>query len=239
LSKQKEIIGNGVIHFGDAIEMMRGLEPASVDMVFTDPPYRTISGGKKPAEGFGWHVSVLKENDGKIFAHNDVDRFAYLSEMFRVMKDGSHAYVMTNNLNLKDSLIDADRVGFGFHNLLVWRKNTCTANRWYMKEMELVLFLYKRPAKKINDPGSKQIFESSNIRDKIHPTQKPVDLISHYIKNSSNPGDAVLDPFAGSGSTAVAAELTGRKWITSEIDPEFYEVAVNNIRSNCVGWDLV
>jgi len=232
-------IGNGVLSLADGIEMMRSMADSSVDMVFTDPPYRTISGGKKPVEGFGWHVSVVRENDGKIFKHNDVKCQDYLGEMFRVLKPGSHAYIMTNNLNLKEMLIESEVAGFGFHNLLVWRKNTCTANRWYMKEMELVLFLYKRPARKINNPGSKQIFESDNPRDKIHPTQKPVDLISHYIENSSNIGDLVLDPFAGSGSTCVAAELSGRKWIASEIDPEYFAVASENLKSCVPGWDLV
>ena len=232
-------IGNGTLVLGDGIELMQSMPDSSVDMVFTDPPYRTISGGKNSAIGFGWRTSVLSENDGKIFKHNDVNCGDYLFEMFRVLKPGSHAYIMTNNLNLKEMLIESEIAGFGFHNLLVWRKNTCTANRWYMKEMELVLFLYKRPARKINNPGSKQIFESDNPREKIHPTQKPVDLISHYIENSSKRGDTVLDPFAGSGSTCVAAETLGRKWIGSEIDPEYFSVALENIGNNVPGWDLV
>ena len=234
-----EQVGRGRLHQCCGVDLMRSLPDNSVDMIFTDPPYRTISGGTKPALGFGWRTSVLKDNDGKIFEHNGILPEDYLPEMFRVMKPGSHAYVMTNNLNLRQMLCAADDAGFGFHNLLVWRKNTCTANRWYMKEMELVLFLYKKPARKINNPGSKQIFEADNPRDKIHPTQKPVALPQHYILNSSQEGDLVLDPFAGSGSTAVAAAITNRRWISAEIDSQYFYVALDQVRRATPGWDLV
>lgn len=222
-------IGNGKFWLGDCIERMSEIPDGSVDMVFTDPPYRTISGGTSSTHAQGWKTSVLSKNDGKIFAQNDVTISSYMEHFFRVLKPGSHCYVMTNNLNLRNLLNVAEEIGFKFHNLLAWRKNTCTANRWYMKELELVCLFYKRPAQRINNAGSKQIFEFDNPRMKRHPTEKPVELIQHYIENSTQQGGLVLDPFAGSGSTAVAAQRVNRRWISCEMDAAYYYPALQRI----------
>ena len=216
------IVGNGHFYHMDALDMMRGLPEGCVDCVVTDPPYPTISGGKNSAPGYGFRSSVLRENDGKIFAHNDTPASKYLPEVYRLLRDGGHCYVMTNVLNLREMLNLAYEIGFGFHNLLVWQKNTGTANRWYMKFAEYTLFLRKGPARTINNPGSSNIFAADNPRNKAHPTEKPVELMEHYILNSTQPGDIVLDPFAGSGSTLIAAQKNGRRWIGCEIDPSYY-----------------
>lgn len=217
-----------LIH-GDCLVEMARLEAGSVDMVLCDPPYRVISGGTSSELAAGYKGSILKKNDGKIFTHNNIKISEYMPEFFRVLKPGSHCYVMTNNLNLRELLNVADAVGFGFHNLLAWRKNNCTANRWYMKETELVCFFYKRPAKPIVNMGSKQIFECDNVRDRQHPTQKPVELMAHYIKNSSVVGNVILDPFAGSGTTLVAAINTGRNFIGIERDENYFAIARKRI----------
>lgn len=223
------IVGNGHFYNTDALTLMQQLPADCVDCVVTDPPYRTISGGKNSPLGYGYRNSVLKENDGKIFKHNDINPSDYLPLIYRVLKPGSQCYVMTNVLNLRNMLNVAESVGFGFHNLLVWQKNTGTANRWYMKFAEYTLFLRKGPAKTINTPGSSNIYPARNPRDKAHPTEKPVELMEHYILNSTQPGEIVLDPFAGSGSTLVAAQQTGRRWIGCEIDPLYYYPAYARI----------
>lgn len=215
---------HGHLYLGDAVALLRSLPDSCVDLVLTDPPYRVISGGDKPAPGYGWRQSVLAANDGKIFKHNDVKFSDYVGELYRVLKAGSHCYIMVNNLNLRELLNVAADAGFGFHNLLRWDKNTVNANRWYMKDCEYICFFYKKPAKAITNAGSKQGFACKTLRGgtKVHPTEKPVELMRHYIENSSKPGDIVLDPFAGSGSTAVAAKLSGRRFITCELDPHYY-----------------
>lgn len=225
-------VGNGTLLFGDALELMKCMSDESVDLIVTDPPYKTISGGKNfnPKHPSGFSKSVIAPNDGKIFKHNDVKIYDYMSEFFRLLKPGSHCYVMTNNLNLQELLAVAKDVGFGFHNLLVWEKNTVNANRWYMKGCEWVCFFNKKPAKKINHVGSKQIFRCNNPRNKLHPTEKPVELMEHYILNSTKEDDIVLDPFAGSGSTLVAAEKNNRSWIGIEIDMEYYDVALRRLK---------
>ena len=165
----------------------------------------------------------------------------YLPEIYRVLKPGSHCYVMTNNLNLRDLLNVGAAVGFHFHNLLRWDKSNVTANRWYMKDSEHIVFFGKSPAKAINDCGSKQGFKVANIpsADRSHPTEKPVALVAHYIENSSAPSDLVFDPFAGSGSTAVAAIALGRRWLSLEIDPEYFLAAALRIGIHSIACQTV
>ena len=132
---------------------------------------------------------------------------------------------MTNTINLEDYLRIARECGFGLHNVLSWEKNNCTPSRWYMKNGEFTLFLRKGKAKAINNPGSKMIHSFDNIiGNKIHPTEKPVELMKFYIENSSSVGDIVLDPFMGSNSTGRACRELDRKFIGIEIDDEYFKV---------------
>ena len=100
-----------------------------------------------------------------------------------------------------------------------------------MKNCEYVLFLRKGDTKYINNIGkSKTVHQFNNIiGNKVHPTEKPVDLLKFYITNSSNVGDVVLDPFMGSGSTGVACINTGRYFIGIELDEKYFNIAKERI----------
>ncbi len=201
----------------------------SIDLVVTDPSYPVISGGKPHKKG--QPSGMLSKNDGKIFDYNDIDPEIWIPEIYRVLKEGTQCYIMVNNLNLERYLKVCRETGFQLHNILVWKKNNVTCNRWYMKNCEFTLFLRKGRAKYINDCGSKQVHEFNNIIGcKTHPTEKPVDLMKYYIANSSNEGDLVFDPFMGSGSTGVAALELGRKFIGCEIDEKYFKVAEERIQ---------
>ncbi len=209
----------GIFESGDAIEIMRHCQDQSFDLLLTDPPYRVISGG---AGGKGAPKGMLSKNDGKIFDFNNVNLKDWLTEAYRLLKDGSQAYVFTNFLNLQDVMATMQEVGFKLHNLLVWQKNNATPNRWYMKNCEYVVFARKGKAKAIKNCGSMTVHKFDNIiGNKCHETEKPIDLLKYYIENSTSKDAWILDPFAGSGSTAVAALELGRKFFTIEIDPKY------------------
>ncbi len=212
---------------GNSVELLKGLESNSIDLLVTDPPYRTISGGNKSTKWkSGYLTSVLSKNDGKIFEHNDINHLDWLKESYRVLTDSSHIYIMTNLLNLFTIQQLAERVGFKTHNLLIWEKNNANANRWYMKNCEYVLFMRKGNAKTINNPSSKTVHKFNNIiGNKVHPTEKPVELMQYYIENSSKENDIVLDPFMGSGTTGVACVNTNRNFIGMELDDKYFEIA--------------
>lgn len=169
----------------------------------------------------------LKAGDKKANIHNDIKFSEWLPELYRVMKTPSQLYVFVNDKNLQDILNESYKAGFRLHNVLVWKKNNCTPNRWYMKNCEFIVFLHKGKSFPIANLGSNQFLEFENIagKNKLHPTQKPVDLIKVLIENSSKEGDLVLDPFCGSGSTLVSSKKLNRNYIGYDIDPTYSAIA--------------
>lgn len=214
---------NITLYHDDCMNVLKNISDNSIDLVVTDPPYKVISGGKPHKKG--QPSGMLSKNDGKIFKYNNIKPEVWMPEVYRVLKEGTHCYIMTNTINLEDYLRIARECGFGLHNVLSWEKNNCTPSRWYMKNGEFTLFLRKGKAKAINNPGSKMIHSFDNIiGNKIHPTEKPVELMKFYIENSSSVGDIVLDPFMGSNSTGRACRELDRKFIGIEIDDEYFKV---------------
>lgn len=222
------------IYNEDAITRLKQLEDNSIDCIITDPPYPTIGGGSGGADSSSSSArptGILAKNDGKIFTHNDLAIQDWIGECFRVLKNETHLYVMTNFLNLQEYMREIQKVGFELHNLLIWEKNNATPNRWYMKNCEYIIFARKGAAKPINNCGTKTVMKFANVKNKIHPTEKPVELLKTLVENSSNPGDTILDPFGGSFSTALACLMTGRKAISYEIDPELFQVGKRRLEA--------
>lgn len=215
------------VHEGDYRSLIQTLPANSVDLIVTDPPYKVISGGRK--RNAGQPSGILDANDGKIFTHNDVSMQECMTELYRVLKDNTHCYVMTNVINLRDMIDYAEQAGFKLHNVLVWCKNNVTPSQYYMKNAEYVLFLRKGRAKYINNIGTKTVLHIDNVKGREHPTQKPTELMRTFVENSSNIGDIVLDPFAGAGSTLVAAKESGRNFVGFEIDPKYVAIANRRI----------
>ena len=218
------------LYQGDCLEVMKDIEDESMDLVVTDPPYKTITGGDSNGANSERPKGMLRGNR-KLFKHQKMNISDWMPEIYRVLKEESHCYIFTNSLNLQEMLNEATKVGFKLHNLLVWEKNNCTPSQYYMKNCEYVLFLRKGKAKWINNIGdSKTVHKFNNIiGNKLHPTEKPVDLLEYYLLNSSEPNDIVFDPFMGSGSTGVAALNTNRNFIGIELDEGYFNIAQNRI----------
>lgn len=219
----------------DARDGLTSLANDSIDMVFTDPPYRTISGGDTESSGasqsvYGRPSGILAKNDGKVFRHNDIHISEWAPELYRVLKSPGHCYVMCNMLNLWHFHHHLTEVGFKVHNLLVWKKNNVVVNRWGGKNGEYCFFLRKGPARALYE-NFPTVLEVDNVKrsEKTHPTEKPTDLVERYIRGSSRRGFYVLDPFAGTGSTAVAAKNNDRRFVGFEIDPEYYAIACRRL----------
>lgn len=228
--KEKRMNNQARLSNGDFFDHIGAIPDGSVDLVITDPPYRNISGGNKSKKWkSGWATSVLHKNDGKIFNHNSISFEQWIPEIYRVLKDGSHFYCMTNVLNIKKLIEVGEKAGFYLHNILVWEKNTANANRWYMKNCEFVCFFKKGKAKTINNPSSKMIHKFDNPRNKTHPTEKPVGLMEFYILNSTKKGEIVFDPFMGTGSSGVASIRNDRNFVGFEIEKSYFDIAMERI----------
>lgn len=208
---------------GDCLDLMARMEEGCIDLLVTDPPYKTISGGDS-----GNRPKGMLSGNRKLFKHqSDIEIHDWMPLVFRVLKEESHAYIFTNSLNLKEMLDESEKAGFQLHNILVWEKNNCTPSQFYMKNCEYVLFLRKGKAKWINNIGaSKTVHQFNNILGKkTHPCEKPVDLLRFYIENSSKKGDMVLDPFMGTGSCGEACVQTGRRFLGIEKDETYFNLA--------------
>ena len=145
------------------------------------------------------HVSlsgILNDSDpttytknGKLFKYNDIKFEDWLPEVYRVLKQNTHCYIMINPRNLAELQTKAEKVGFKFQQIIIWAKNNSTPNKYYLNSYEMILMLRKGKAKNINNMGTKNILQINNIiGNKKHPTEKPVDLMQILIENSTGGG---------------------------------------------------
>lgn len=217
---------------------LRQLSDNSIDCLVTDPPYKIVSGGcTKPLGGVLRSVTsgILNRNinnvkTGSLFDYNSLSFAEWLPEVYRVLKPKSHAYIFISGRRLNELTNEALKTGFIWQNLLVWKKQNVTPNKWYMNRCEFILMLRKGGAKNINDMGSTTCLEFLNpTGNKTHPTEKPVDLLKHLILNSTKENETVLDPFMGTGNTGIACIDTNRNFIGFEIDTKFFKFAENKL----------
>ena len=254
------------LYNADCLDILRNMPDESVDCVVTDCPYRIVSGGctndavkigrsTKRKEHEGWKVGDTQHinlggisdefnewcytKDGKLFEYNEIKFSEWLPELFRVLKVGTHCYIMVNARNLKDLWQDAENEGFVFQQLIVWDKGNSLPNKYYLNSYELILMLRKGNARNINELGTKNILYVPNImRNKLHPTEKPVDLMKILIENSTDQGQVVLDPFMGVGSTGVACKELERDFIGIEIDEKYFNIAKQRIENGVEKRDI-
>ena len=215
---------------------MRTLEDESIDLIVTDPPYPTTSRGHAGNSGGMFQKEINKK--GKVFEHNNIDCTEYAPEFYRILKDGSHCYVMTNHINLIKMLNVFTDCGFHFIKSLIWNKGNKIMGQYYMSQFEYVLFFRKGYGKKINNCGTADILSVPNKKTKdangknIHDTEKPVELMKILIENSTQKGDIVLDPFVGVGATALACIESERDYIGIELDENYYNIAKERVLNN-------
>jgi len=207
----------------------------SLDLIITDPPYKVTSRGNTGNTG---GMLLKKINmQGKVFKYNDVKISDFIPELYRVLKDGSHCYIMTNHVNLIEMLNVAKECGFHFIKSLVWDKGNKIMGQYYMSQFEYILFFRKGKGKRINKCGTPDILSVPNKKTKgvdgknIHDTEKPIELMKILIENSSQEGDVVGDPFFGVGAVALACKQLNRRFVGSEVDENYFNIAKQRIEN--------
>lgn len=216
----------------DSTSLIKQFPSDTIDLIVTDPPYRVTGRGSTGTTGGMLQKKLFKS--GKVFSYNDVNVFEYSKEFFRILKDGSHCYIMTNHVNLHEMLNAFTNAGFHFIKSLIWEKGNKIMGHYYMSCFEYILFFRKGKGIKINNCGTPDILSIPNKKTKIdgkniHDTEKPVELMKILIENSSKEGDTILDPFMGSGTTGIACRKTNRKFIGVEIDEQYFKIAKERI----------
>lgn len=206
-----------------------------VDMIFTDPPYKITARGNGGNSGGMFQKKEV--NNGKVFETNDLEIEEWLPKFYQILKDDSHCYIMTNNKNITHYLDVIDKSDFHYIKNLIWLKDNKIMGQTYMSQFEYIIMLRKGVHKRINNCGTSDVLQIPNKKMKnadgktIHDTEKPVELCKILIENSSNEGDTVCDPFMGIGGLGVAAKITNRKFIGTELDNTYFNVAEERIKS--------
>lgn len=223
----------------NCLEVMKNMPDESIDLIVTDPPYPTTARGNAGNSGGMLQKDINKK--GKVFAHNSIDCKEYAPEFYRLLKDGSHCYVMTNHVNLIHMLNTFTENGFRFIKSLIWDKGNKIMGQYYMSQFEYILFFRKGKGVKINNCGTSDVIPVPNKKQKgedgknLHDTEKPVGLMDVLIGNSSKEGGLVLDPFMGIGATGVSAIGLNRNFIGIELDEKYFDIAkerIENINNN-------
>ena len=217
---------------GDCLELLKDIPDKSIDLIVTDPPYKVTSRGS--AGNSGGMLQKKINRTGRVFEFNDISCKKYAPEFYRVLKDGTHCYIMTNHTNLIEMLNTFTNTGFKFVKCIIWNKGNKIMGQFYMNQFEYIMFFRKGKAKKINNCGTSDILNILNKKTKfngknLHDTEKPVELMEVLVGNSSNENDLVLDPFMGIGSTGVACKKLNRNFIGIELSEEYYNIAVRRI----------
>ena len=195
------------------------------DMVFTDPPYNVNYANSAKDKLRGKHRPILNDALGEGFYDFLFDALALIMAHTR-----GAIYVAMSSSEL-DTLQAAFRAAGGhWSTFIIWAKNTFTLGRSdYQRQYEPILYGWPEGATRHwcgdRDQGDVWQIKKPQKND-LHPTMKPVELVERAIRNSSRPGDVVLDPFGGSGTTLIAAEKAGRVARLIELDPKYADVIV-------------
>ena len=201
-----------------------------VAMIFQDPPYNVDYANTAKDKLRGTNRPILNDNLGDGF--QDFLLAAFKPALARC---NGAVYVAMSSSEL-DTLQSAFRAAGGkWSTFIIWAKNTFTLGRSdYQRQYEPILYGWPEGATRHwcgdRDQGDVWHFNKPRVND-LHPTMKPVELVERAIRNSSRPGDVVLDPFGGSGTTLIAAEKSGRQARLIELDPKYVDVIVRRWQS--------
>jgi len=201
------------------------LDGKAVDMVFTDPPYNVNYANSAKDKLRGKDRAILNDNLGDGF-HAFLQ--AALTPMVAHCRGAIYVAMSSSEL---DTLQSAFRAAGGkWSTFIIWAKNTFTLGRAdYQRQYEPILYGWPEGGERHwcgdRDQGDVWQIKKPQKND-LHPTMKPVELVERALRNSSRPGNVVLDPFGGSGTTLIAAEKSGRVARLIELDPKYADVIV-------------
>lgn len=232
----------GRVHCGNCIELMDKMPACSIDLIVTSPPYNlrnSTGNGMKNGSGGKWqNAQLIKgyDTNDDAMPHEEYVKWQRdcLSAMMRVLReDGAIFY--NHKWRVQAGLLQdrADIVAdFPVRQIIIWRRNGgINFNAGYFLPTYEVVYLICKPdfklAPKANAAGD--VWDIAQADDNPHPAPFPVELAQRCIESST--GNIILDPFMGSGTTAIASEICGRRWIGLEISKDYCKLARERIEA--------
>jgi site-specific DNA-methyltransferase (adenine-specific) len=242
------------LYHGEALDVLRQLPAESVDVLMTDPPYS--SGGmfrgdrqrdvkdKYTVPGGGGGSAAFRGVDYGTFAGDSRDQRSWMGWVaawsfaaLRATRVGGHAFIFTDWRQLPAATDAAQLGGWSWRGLVTWDKGQdrgLPVRGYFRSNVEYVVWATHGPTARRDEvtefPGS---LVSAPIRsggtNRYHPTEKPVELLRHLLAVVPGAQHIILDPFAGSGSSLVAAKESGHRAIGVEIDERYCEIAARRL----------
>ena len=203
------------VNHGDCLSLLRQLPDACADMVLTDPPY----------------LVAYRDRSGRTIANDDNRRWMFpaFAELYRILKPDSYC-VSFYGWSKADRFLSVWReCGLYPVGHFVWVKGYASSVRHVRMKHEMAYLLAKgNPLPSASPPAD--VLPWNYTGNRLHPTQKPVASLKPLIQAFSRPGGLILDPFAGSGSTGVAARECGRRYVLIEKDAAYHRAAQQRLR---------
>lgn len=239
------------IHLADCYQFIKTIPSDSIDCIYTDPPYLFTSGGKSKKKIGNRVNKVINELKGTYEVNKGAEALRYelnvsdltkgfkieiLNEFIRVMKKDKINILIWHSLLQKLDLLKwfSEFTKCTFDELVWYKTNAIpkTNNQW-LQSLEYC-FHFRHNVKLNNgyDLKTKVYTSATNKQDKAdydHPTIKPLAMVRQHLLHVTKPGDIILDPFAGSGTTCIAASEIDRQFIGIEINKRYYDTAVNRM----------
>jgi site-specific DNA-methyltransferase (adenine-specific) len=210
------------VNQGDAIAWLEKQQPGIADLVITDPAYASLEKHRKRGT-----TTRLKQSKGSsnewfpIFPNVLYERF--FEAVYRILKKDTHFYVQCDVETMFIIKPIAEGVGFRFWNEIIWDKMRRGMGYHYAKRTERILF-FEKGKRNLNSNDFEDLLSFPRINGG-YPTEKPPELLEVFVKNSSAPGQLVVDPFMGSGSTGLAALRHGRVFWGNDIQTKAVELS--------------
>lgn len=239
--KYLNTITESKLYHADNADVLCNLPAYAFSVMITDPPYNFTKSAsqkvyKETSKRLVSKSSLYDYQDGgdmcrikAKFGADDIEGF--LKQIPRLMRK-MNAFIFCSEDQLAFYSEWARRRGYKFA-VLVWEKPvTIISKKRFSQNVEFIVRIYESGTALNNIDDSElygRVFHSKVIRNKLHPTQKPLEIFERIIKLTTKPGDAVLDPFLGSGTTAVAAKKLGRFYIGIERNDDFFAVAEKRV----------
>lgn len=207
---------------GDAFTELSKIPSESIDLIVTDPPY-----------GVNYKGGTQNRDEENIIRGDDfvLDYRVLLDEFHRLLKPEGSAYMFYAN-GQENNIFPISK--FCKHQILIWYKIKGGHPDFlarYKHLYEPILYLSKSsPTKWNGNTVQVDVFADLKFKNILHPTQKPLKVISKMVENSSYENDIVLDPFVGSGTTCVAAKILKRSYIGIEIDARYVNMTEERLK---------
>jgi DNA modification methylase len=234
-----EHIGDATLYLGDCREILPSFASDSVQMIWTDPPY-----GHSNHDGdFNSRLNEHREIVSKPIANDDGESMRdvvgfMFTEAARILEKDCCCCCCCGGGGPKPTFAwvatRMDQEGLSFFHSVIWDKKNPGLGWRYRRQHEMVMVAHRTGGKlrwQDDAKAVRNIYSQMPPRDRVHPNEKPVEMVAHFLENHTYPGDTVLDPFMGSGTTGVAAVRMGRKFIGVEMESEHFETSCERIRA--------